>query len=750
MSLSIASTTVRYKGESVLRRFVCLLPRLGCVVTYQTSFTGMNSQFCSTIESDDETRVRRKRKNAQFMKKHRKTRRLEREKLEQAMEELDRYGDTDEEVSVDFCSDENYDDSHDFENGTTVEDSDFTPQDFPSADSVIATEDVPNVSDIVLSDDFADLLENDYQYQTEATAPDAPNTLWHHLRNTAYQTKMNTVQVDGILQTLNKFKHDPSMTALPKTYKTFYKGEVKSVSGDVRDVSNHKYIYLGLRKQILYYLPLFPKAIDAVSQLELVWNTDGFQLFNRKRINSWPVTVYIANIRPRKVFPVVLTAGKGKPTDLDFLREFTSDLVDLVRNGLAYHNRVLHVKVKACVVDAPARSFVKCTVGHTSKHGCDFCHLLGVHDGSRIIWNKTEFVERSDSSFRQKVDPLHHKGDTPLTSLNCDLVLSYPPDFMHQVGGTFKKLLIWLLEGPGRRNPRCRMAASKVQLLNQRLEFIRPFISRQIFARRPRSTKELHDYKFTELRQMLLYTGKVLFIDLMPSDAQYQHLVDFNCYAALLVDTRTAKSCFESQSYMAKKVVKGFIRIYGEAFMSYSPHTILHFPKVASQFGGVESVSAYPFENALGSYKQHMTSSHEPIISLYTGVERQQTLDAKNGLHEPDRSICCKEHSNIYIDVEKHIVLTAQSYNEDDAFLCAEYTHTSDFLEQPFSSRRYGCYLVDLNKLRYRIVARSLLMSLRRGLQIPLGDMPGLQDNPTMSHKAVFMALFHDDSMSLY
>lgn len=78
-----------------------------------------------------------------------------------------------------------------------------------------------------------------------------------------------------------------------------------------------------------------------LDKLCLVWNTDGFPLFNSTRRSSWPVLCYISNLKPRTVFEVVLTAGEGKPTNLDYLEEFICDLKNLIVCGLNWKGKML-------------------------------------------------------------------------------------------------------------------------------------------------------------------------------------------------------------------------------------------------------------------------------------------------------------------------------------------------------------------------------------------------------------------------
>jgi hypothetical protein len=151
----------------------------------------------------------------------------------------------------------------------------------------------------------------------------------------------------------------------------------------------------------------------------------GLPLYNSRRLSSWPVLCYISNLKPQYVFEVVLTAGHGKPTNLDYLVEFINDLKDLMKNALEWKDKIYNIAVKAVVCDSPARATVKCTKQFMARFGCDQCEKRGEHDGKRMVWVGCEgVVPRTDESFRAKRQPEYHLGDgknTPLLNLDIDM-----------------------------------------------------------------------------------------------------------------------------------------------------------------------------------------------------------------------------------------------------------------------------------------------------------------------------------------
>jgi len=102
-----------------------------------------------------------------------------------------------------------------------------------------------------------------------AVDDDGPGTVWDDLREAVQRTHMNTVQIDAILEVFHK--HPPASGRLPKTERTLCRIMNSGVDmTNLKQVSGHDYYYFGLKKQLLFYLALYPKAVrEAVDVLML-------------------------------------------------------------------------------------------------------------------------------------------------------------------------------------------------------------------------------------------------------------------------------------------------------------------------------------------------------------------------------------------------------------------------------------------------------------------------------------------------
>lgn len=435
-------------------------------------------------------------------------------------------------------------------------------------------------------------------------------TLWDDLRTTVLETNMTDHQINRILADLKRHNIGP----LPKDSRTLKKTSTEFKT-KIKDISGMRYYYFGLESQVRYALSRYSNdALSLMEKIEIVDNIDGLPLFKSSSVAVWPVLAKIKNLIPSYVFCVLLTVGPAKPENLDFLEEYVDEINNLNSVGLHFKGEHYPVTVVAHVCDTPARNMVKGTKSFHSYFGCDFCESKGVYDGNRMTWPMTTNLrERTDGRFRDRLQPQHHKCRSPFESSPCDMIMNFPIDFMHQGTGVILKLLKWNIlpsDSKGRRRL-CRMSSNNVRIMNSRLLALGKCIP-NCFARRPRSTKDLLRYKATELRQLLLYTARVVMNGLMASDRHFIHLCALSTACSLLVDDRTAKTETQTASNLLQFFCEEAKQLYGDDFMVYNVHCLLHLPRIACEFGSLDSISAFCFENYLGELKRGIRSPLNP------------------------------------------------------------------------------------------------------------------------------------------
>ena len=244
---------------------------------------------------------------------------------------------------------------------------------------------------------------------------------------------------DSLLRVLRKHGH----SYLPMTARTLM-GTAKTVETEIK--SGMQYIYFEIEKQLRFHIRLYPHEIlKDLTTFSISLNIDGLPLFKSTSASLWPVICSI-NTQPIKLFPLALTLGNTKPTDLEFLRDTIRDLNILLINGLRFEDRVINVKLKCIICDAPARAFVKAIKLYSGYYGCDRCDQRGRWIGRMTYPNVVDFNVRTDQTFRNREnDEHHHDNLSPFCGMQVYMIKQFPLDYMHQIclGAMKKLLLLW-------------------------------------------------------------------------------------------------------------------------------------------------------------------------------------------------------------------------------------------------------------------------------------------------------------------
>ena len=110
-------------------------------------------------------------------------------------------------------------------------------------------------------------------------------------------------------------------------------------------------------------------------------------MFKSINISAWPILCLVNNF-DYPPFPCAIWCGHDKPPLADYFQDFIPELTEIIDNGLVVQGRNVTVSVRCFVCDAPAKSYVEGTVGHTSYVGCDRCSAVGTWYGRMTIQNE--------------------------------------------------------------------------------------------------------------------------------------------------------------------------------------------------------------------------------------------------------------------------------------------------------------------------------------------------------------------------
>lgn len=85
-----------------------------------------------------------------------------------------------------------------------------------------------------------------------------------------------------------------------------------------------------------------------------------------------------------RVFVIGVYHGHSKPNDSnDFLHDFVVEITELIENGFMFDHTFYKVILHCIICDAPAKSFITKTKGHTGYNSCTKC----CQNGEYLIFN---------------------------------------------------------------------------------------------------------------------------------------------------------------------------------------------------------------------------------------------------------------------------------------------------------------------------------------------------------------------------
>ncbi|XP_065677532.1 uncharacterized protein LOC105849029 isoform X1 [Hydra vulgaris] len=161
------------------------------------------------------------------------------------------------------------------------------------------------------------------------------------------------------------------------------------------------------------------------------------------------------------------------------------------------------------------------------------------------------------------------------------------------------------------------------------------------FCRKPRSLSDYKQWKATEFRQFLLYTGSLTMFGIVPK-VIYENFVSLSVAMTYLLSPDLVRYV-EYLNYVEKLLcnfVTNFKELYGEAQLVYNVHSLLHIVQDAKRFGALNNISAFPFENQLRMLKKMVRRPQNPIAQIVCRMaEKLNTINFKNKIFEGTSNI---------------------------------------------------------------------------------------------------------------
>ena len=407
--------------------------------------------------------------------------------------------------------------------------------------------------------------------------------------------------IDELLSIFRKFPWGQSM---PKSCRSLV-GTLRKVS--LKPCAAGNYFHFGILTQLLKVLSVIDENSIPV-EIVLKISVDGIPMSKSGKSQLWPLTGLISNLEFQRVFLIGLWQGESKPSNVnEFLREFIEEAKKLSDEGFTFRGKRIRFQIVLYICDAPARSFLKCIKSHTGFFGCPYCIQEGEYHG-RTVFLETDSRLRTDFSFRQRVQEEHHLGDPDLEKLNCDMVLDFPnfPQHLIDLGVTRKMMRKWIV---GPRPHKLRPA--QIQQLSIRMVELQVFIPFE-FARIPRSLDFFPQLKSTELALFNSYVGPIVLKNILP-EREYKNFLVFHVAVKLM---SSKKYCHSLNTYI-KNLLIFFVNdscvIYGQEFLSYNVHNLLHLGDQIFGFGPLYNFSAYPFESFYQIFKKLVRKGNQVL-----------------------------------------------------------------------------------------------------------------------------------------
>lgn len=341
--------------------------------------------------------------------------------------------------------------------------------------------------------DTLEVLE--HNEPTNCLIPNEKNMEINRIQKWAVDAHISHTHLDGLLGILR----ERLIPNLPKSSKTFLgtsSAEYKIIEMEDNNGTMGEFVYFGIATGLQECINIDNHVNDLI---ELQIACDGLRLVDSGYQELWPTMCKI-HFDPDiyKPFTVSVYFGQSKPKEASaYLEQFINEINFLHQCGLEIQGRYLRIKLKCFVCDTPARAFLKCTAGHTSFHACERCSVQGFKENRRTVYPSVVAKERTNKSFRQRLQPGHHNKETPLLRIYpfLNIISCFVLHFMHLCcEGVMKKLLEeWIKKGKNKLRRLERLE------LCRRMKMLKSQIPCE-FQRKTRSTNRIAKWKATEFR----------------------------------------------------------------------------------------------------------------------------------------------------------------------------------------------------------------------------------------------------------
>ena len=156
--------------------------------------------------------------------------------------------------------------------------------------------------------------------------------------------------------------------------------------------------------------------------------------------------------------------------------------------------------------------------------------------------------------------------------------------------GIMKKLLCAWVDGVF--NLIQKLEKFRINIISRRLAILASYCPKN-FSRRLQPLEMFRQFKATEYRLFLLYTGVVTLFSVIGCPA-YLNFVMFHAAIRSLTRKNVKERDLIFAEMALNQSISSSVNIYGQSFASYNLHCLKHLTEDVKLFGNVDNFSAFP------------------------------------------------------------------------------------------------------------------------------------------------------------
>lgn len=394
---------------------------------------------------------------------------------------------------------------------------------------------------------------------------------------------------------------------IPTDYRTLLRTPVKPVPANI---TPGNYVHLGVRQALMQSMA---EAENILSEyLLLQFFIDGLLIFRSTKSDAWIIMLNVRNVSKYRLVPKVVGIhyDKKKPSDFnDFLWPFVSELLELLDTGFVYNSQVLKLNILNFVLDAPAKTSCKCVKHINGYSACDYCLADGDWIDHRMTFLDLDAPLRNDFDYRARIYDDYHKTESVLELLPIDMVLSFPPDYLHCV---LLGVVHWIL-GYIHNTPQTLSANDHVKI-SKRIE---RFAKTQPveFQRTLRTfVGNLGLMKGTEFRQYLLFIFPLLLKGIV-SEAIIENFIKLQI-ASIIFGHQRFEQYYNEADELMRMFIQEFAEIYHPRHVVYVEHSLCHIKPFVEKYGPWDNFSTFEYESYNSRVKEMLHGNVMPLTQI--------------------------------------------------------------------------------------------------------------------------------------